>query len=665
MHLPMSELIERLAVAGKRRAAASAGQWPQSVGFEITLSALVEDYLGFTGENAQTDRLDVLATTFGLDLVDAGLLWSVVAPDLDTNIAVGYGALSGIGSATAPTIAVTLELSAIPTNSAEAMTRLSADAPLRRHGLLDVIDGPTWLTSTLRAPTVVTAWLAGAEPNDPLVSRLHCPVTPLPLRGGDRVRRALEQGERLIWVHAVAGTAGASMAAGAVAATGQGWLAIDARHCRGARAGATWIDATAGAIGQAVARAAREAGLRGRALIVLGGEYLADAAAGGTDPSVFAMLDAAAIPVVIIATTGWQAGWLPHRPLVVAAEPLTAAERTALWRQQLGDLIDRDEALRQTLAGLRLGPEEVTETARYARLLADTQGRELDADAVREASRQVGGSGSSSAERVRSGPAGGAGPTFDDLLLPDSASAPIRQLVSWARHRDEVDAHGPLRRHGRGLTALFAGNAGTGKTLAAHVVAEQLSMDLFQVDLAGIVDKYIGETEKNLERVFRAAESLDVVLFFDEADALFGSRSEVTDARDRYANQEVAFLLQRMEKFDGITILATNLRGNLDRAFSRRMNFIVHFPDPDPATRRRLWLHHLAQVPLSDDDPVRVDSLSEELTLTGGDIRNIVLAAAYDALAAGERVGMRHVVAATVSEYQKLSRVAPDDAAFR
>ena len=136
---------------------------------------------------------------------------------------------------------------------------------------------------------------------------------------------------------------------------------------------------------------------------------------------------------------------------------------------------------------------------------------------------------------------------------------------------------------GTGIAALFTGAPGTGKTLAAHVIADNIGLDLMQVDLSGVIDKYIGETEKNLERVFAEAESLNVVLFFDEADALFGRRSEVKDAKDRYANQEVSYLLQRMEHFNGITILATNLRGNLDPAFSRRMHFIIHFPDPDVA----------------------------------------------------------------------------------
>ena len=192
------------------------------------------------------------------------------------------------------------------------------------------------------------------------------------------------------------------------------------------------------------------------------------------------------------------------------------------------------------------------------------------------------------------------------------------------------------------------------------MIADELGIDLIQVDLSTVVDKYIGETEKNLERLFQQAESLNVVLFFDEADALFGRRSEVKDAHDRHANQEVAYLLQRMENFDGLTILATNLRGNLDPAFNRRMDFVVHFPDPDVPTRRRLWSTHLDRLGALDDaDPMPLDDLAALVDLSGGDIRNIVLAAGYDCAAAGELPGFRHVRAAVVGEFQKLGRRVP------
>lgn len=350
-------------------------------------------------------------------------------------------------------------------------------------------------------------------------------------------------------------------------------------------------------------------------------------------------------------------------PFLVDAEPLTPEDRADLWQRELSDDVDDHAGLREQLLGLRLPGESIVEAARYARDVAAARRTDLGAVEIREAARRVGGAGGG--DRF-SGLATGRGPTFADLMLPESTTEDLHNIVSWARHRDSLGATGILRGRGRGISALFTGNPGTGKTLAAHVIAEELAIELFQVDLSSIVDKYIGETEKNLERVFQAAEALDVVLFFDEADSLFGKRSDVSDARDRYANQEVAYLLQRMENFDGITVLSTNLRGNLDKAFSRRMSFIVNFPDPDAATRARLWEHHLAQLPeLDPDDPIDLSYFAETAEVAGGDIRNIVLAAAYQAASdavpgSHGAVGQRHVAHAAVREYRKLGRMVPD-----
>jgi SpoVK/Ycf46/Vps4 family AAA+-type ATPase len=252
---------------------------------------------------------------------------------------------------------------------------------------------------------------------------------------------------------------------------------------------------------------------------------------------------------------------------------------------------------------------------------------------------------------------------FDDLQVPADTRAALRRLTEWVRLRDEVLAGGVVQGlggKGSGIAALFTGSPGTGKTLAAHVIAQATGLELMQVDLSGVVDKYVGETEKNLERIFAQAENLNVVLFFDEADALFGTRSGVKDSRDRYANQGVSYLLQRMEQFDGVTILATNLRGNLDPAFARRLHFIVHFPDPDEATRARLWRQLLAAAgPPDPADPARVDELGGTVELTGGALRNIVLAATYDAAIEGSGLGHRHLVAAAQREYVKLGRRRP------
>jgi predicted nucleic acid-binding protein len=387
-----------------------------------------------------------------------------------------------------------------------------------------------------------------------------------------------------------------------------------------------------------------EAALLGRCLVLSGAECLA-----GSETALALLCDPV-VPVIAVGDRAWNATWSAQlNPLMVDAPRIGPAERDQLWQAITGDDVPNG-----ALSGLRLSAESLAQTANYALLTATATGSPVSAELVRDAARRVNGSTQA---------AGGSKVGFDELVLPEQVGDSVRRLVGWARHREELVAQGLLLEAGgigRGITALFSGSPGTGKTLAAHVVAAELGLDIMGVDLSAIVDKYIGETQKNLERIFHQAESLNVVLFFDEADALFGRRSEVKDAHDRYANQEVAYLLQRMEQFDGVTILATNLRGNLDPAFSRRLSFIVHFPDPDGPTRRRLWQTHLARLgPVDPADLIDADHLAAAVELTGGDIRNIVVAAGYDAAIAGTLPGMRHVVSATVAEYSKLGRRVP------
>jgi SpoVK/Ycf46/Vps4 family AAA+-type ATPase len=237
----------------------------------------------------------------------------------------------------------------------------------------------------------------------------------------------------------------------------------------------------------------------------------------------------------------------------------------------------------------------------------------------------------------------------------------LRELVARVEHRarvmDEWGFDAKLS-GGKGISALFAGPPGTGKTMAAQVIAGALGLDLFAIDLSAVVSKYIGETEKNLERVFRAAADSDAILFFDEADALFGKRSEVRDSHDRYANMEIAYLLQRMEQYDGLAILATNLRSHLDEAFTRRLQSIVEFPFPDLAERRRIWQACLPrQTPLSPD--VDLEAMAHH-RLAGGNIKNVLLGAAFLAAARGLPVGREHLLEATRREHQKMGKVVVD-----
>jgi SpoVK/Ycf46/Vps4 family AAA+-type ATPase len=251
-------------------------------------------------------------------------------------------------------------------------------------------------------------------------------------------------------------------------------------------------------------------------------------------------------------------------------------------------------------------------------------------------------------------------PTYrwSDLVLPDDSLGQLHELCQRVTLRQRVlQDWGFIDRLslGTGLNALFAGPSGTGKTMAAEIVAGELGIDLYRIELAGVVSKYIGETEKNLDRIFDAAESSNAILFFDEADALFGKRSEVHDSHDRYANIEISYLLQKMEQYSGIAILATNLRANLDEAFTRRMAFTVHFPFPDEASRLRIWIQIWpSKTPLALD--LDLEYLARQFPLSGGNIRNIALAAAFLAADEDTEVRMHHVFQAVRREYQKMGK---------
>lgn len=250
---------------------------------------------------------------------------------------------------------------------------------------------------------------------------------------------------------------------------------------------------------------------------------------------------------------------------------------------------------------------------------------------------------------------------WDDLVLPAEPESQLRDLCGHVSHRHQVlDDWGFGRRlaGSKGVSALFSGSPGTGKTMAAAVIARELRLDLYKIELSSVVSKYIGETEKNLEEIFAAATTSNAILLFDEAEALFGKRSEVRDSHDRYANIEVAYLLQRMERYDGLAILTTNLREHLDDAFLRRLQFVVEFPFPAEEDRRRIWQGCFpADAPMDDD--VDVAYLARTFPLPGGNIKNVVIAAAFLAAAGGSRIGMRHLLQATSRELAKMGKVEP------
>ncbi len=252
--------------------------------------------------------------------------------------------------------------------------------------------------------------------------------------------------------------------------------------------------------------------------------------------------------------------------------------------------------------------------------------------------------------------------TWEDIVLPNDQMAQLREITNHVRYKEVVYGEWSFEKKlslGLGLNVLFAGPSGTGKTMAAEIISGELGLDLYRIDLSTVVSKYIGETEKNLDKIFREAQDSNAILFFDEADALFGKRSEVRDSHDRYANIEIAYLLQKMEEYDGIVILATNLRKNLDEAFARRMHFSIEFPSPEEEDRYRIWQRVFPkEAPVSEG--VDLKFMASQFKITGGNIKNIALGAAFLAASDGRTINMEHLIKATKREYQKIGRLCTE-----
>jgi vesicle-fusing ATPase len=370
------------------------------------------------------------------------------------------------------------------------------------------------------------------------------------------------------------------------------------------------------------------------------------------DAVVTALLDELEAPLVVLLSEGTaRAGGRValHRAVRLPAP----AEGRALWTATLGEPVAR------SLGAL---VEEVAQHFRLSAAAIDAVARELSATAETDTAATL---RRLCRERARVGLEGLAEridpvARWEDLVLPAGHLELLREVVRHVRHRTQVYERwgfGERTARGLGVTALFAGESGTGKTLAAEVLAAELGLDLYRIDLAATVSKYIGETEKNLSRLFDAAEASGAVLLFDEADALFGKRGEVKDGHDRYANLEVAYLLQRMESYRGLAILTTNLRSNVDRAFLRRLRFVVQFPFPDAEQRAEIWLRTIpANAPLAGIEPEQV----ARLAVSGGSIRSIALSAAFAAAEDGTPITRAHVLRAAQVDYAKAERALTD-----
>jgi ATPase family associated with various cellular activities (AAA) len=585
-------------------------------------------------------RLRRMARTFGLSDMEVELLLIALAPDLDSRFERLYGYLHDDVSRRRASIGLWLELCGAEPASAAAWRALAAGAPLieGRLVLVEELERP-FLTRSLRVPDRVSAFLLGADTPDAAVRELlyDCPADPDAGGLAAGLAHAIEAGARLAYVRERPGTAAGPLAAAGLRMAGLEALPLDLRRVRPDE------DLTG-----LTALCAREARLLGAG--VLAGPL---DALGPRDTAAIRTIAELPVPVVLFGPANWDPLWSRQVPYRCDAEAPAPEERERLWTAELdGQAAAVDPAA--VTRPFRLTGEQVRRAARAARLQAAAFSRSVTADDLRAGARAQNAAG---LERlaVRIEPAVG----FGDLVLPDDVLDSLRELIIRARHRELVlgrwaMAGASSRR--RGLTALFAGASGTGKTMAAEVLAFEMGLDLYVVDLASVVDKYVGETEKNLDRIFAEAESVNGVLLFDEADALFGKRSDVSDAHDRYANVEVAYLLQRMELFEGIAILATNLRSNLDEAFARRLDLLIDFPDPEEEDRLRLWRRCLGTT-APREEGLDLEFLARAFRISGGNIRNIVVAAAYAAAEDGAPISMGHLVRATQREYRKLGRM--------
>ncbi|MFI5470296.1 ATP-binding protein [Streptomyces cacaoi] len=594
-----------------------------------------------TPDPAPADSLSALAARLRLTELDAAILLIALAPDLDRDFEPLYGYLNDDVSRRRATVGLALELCGAPAHAAAARARFHSSAPLRAYGLLDVEEPERpFLSRQLRVPDRLLAHLLGDDtPDAALHGHLHPLPPPLPADDEDFVRllahRMREGGPLIAYLREHREGDGLAAITSALRAAGVGALRFTGPEDR-------------------VPGLLREARLGGRAVVLSG---LPDQ----PGPLIGALADATDVTVLLTDPRPYDPHWSTHDPLVLEA-PRRRAGGTAAWAAALDSAGTPDTApgfdLAATVAPYRLGGERVARAARAASVLAAFEGGPLTADHVRLAARQQSASGlERHARRIR--PDVG----WQDLVLPERPLTQLRELALRARHRDRVLGDWRLSAgggRGRGVLGLFAGESGTGKTLSAEVVAAELGLDLYVVQLSSVVDKYVGETEKNLERIFSEADRTDAVLLFDEADAVFGKRSEVKDAHDKYANMESAYLLQRLESFDGIALLTTNLRANIDEAFTRRLDLVVDFPFPDAGQRLALWRHGLCHVPCAADvDP---GPLAKDFELAGGSIRSAVVTAAYLAAGRDEPVGDGDLLEGARREYRKAGRLVPGEA---
>lgn len=604
---------------------------------------VVPEFTTEPAEPAGPTRLSLVTMEFDLTELDTEILLIALIPDLDDRFEAFYGYLNDDVTRRRPSVGLALGLCGLSAADAGARGRLGPSAPLRAGGLLLVEEGDRPLLSReLRVPDRVTSHLLGDDTPAPRIADLLAPWRDVRDVSGvgdpGPLARGLDGGMPLAYLREEQGGAGTALAASALTRSGRGTLGVDLERL------AADPNPT-----EAVRVLAREARLTGAGLVCGPVDVLAR-----EKPEVIRTVADAPLPVILVGRAPWDATWSTRPPLLLHAPRVEPPARAALWTKAYAQAVPPDLDVTGVLSPFLLSPDQIARAARSAAQASALDGGTLGPDHIRAGARAQNAAGLDRLAR-RIEPTVG----WPDLVLPPDPLTRLRELTARARHRDLVLGEWGMRPgggRGRGVTALFAGDSGTGKTMSAEVIAADLGLDLYTVDLSTVIDKYVGETEKNLERIFSEAAGINGVLLFDEADAIFGKRSEVKDAHDRYANVESAYLLQRMESFDGLAILATNLRANLDDAFTRRLDLVIDFPVPDAEQRLLLWERCLGRV-LPRSSGLDLRFCAESFELAGGNIRSVAVTAAYLSAESGEPVTMSDLIRGVQREYQKLGRL--------
>jgi ATPase family protein associated with various cellular activities (AAA)/winged helix domain-containing protein len=624
----------------------------QQEGCESKAHAAQQELRDAASAMPSPSALEMLCSMFGLSAFERDLLLLCAGIELDSKFAAVCAQAQGEPSRAFPTFS--LAFSALPEARWNAMV---PSAPLRRWRLVEVGGGSVLTLSPLRIDERILHYLAGVQHIDErlagLIEHLHETTELAPSH------HALAQRVVAYWSQAggsglpvvqLCGDEVADQRAIAVAACAEVGLHVGSISAQSLPVGASEIDGFIRLWG-------REAVLSNCALLLECHELEAGDTARAA--SINRLIQGLNSPLIISTVERRRSS---HKSmLTLDVNKPSAAEQRDIWQEALNGLpVNLNGQVQALVSQFKLSAQKVQAARADALGRQGSSGVDLNGaadfgNALWDACRlQARPRLDDLAQRIE--PAA----TWNDIVLPESHLQTLRDIAMHVRHRMTVyDTWGFARKDGRGLgiSALFSGVSGTGKTMAAEVLANELQLDLYRIDLSAVVSKYIGETEKNLRRVFDAAEEGGAILLFDEADALFGKRSEVKDSHDRYANIEVSYLLQRMEAYRGLAILTTNLKSALDSAFLRRIRFIVHFPFPDSAHRAEIWKHIFpCETPTENLDAAKLSRLN----VAGGNIRNIALIAAFLAADEGDAVRMKHLLLAAQSEYVKLEKSLTD-----